>query len=240
LDLTLCKPDYVALSFYKMFGYPTGIGVLIARWSALEKLHRPWFAGGTIEVASVQADLHYLAAGSAAFEDGTLDYANIPAIEVGLSFLEEVGLDTIKTRVRCLAGWLIDSLLELRHANGRPLIQLYGPPNTQSRGGAVTINFYDSNGVVIDHDLIEQAANGEMISLRTGCFCNPGAGEMALGISKQELDSCFSRSSRGMTYDDFRLCIDGKSSGAVRVSVGLVSNFADVYKFTEFAKRFLD
>jgi hypothetical protein len=40
--------------------------------------------------------------------------------------------------------------------------------------------------------------------------------------------------------DDFRLCIDGKSTGAVRMSVGLVSNFADVQKFIEFAMGFVD
>ncbi len=43
-----------------------------------------------------------------------------------------------------------------------------------------------------------------------------------------------------MTYDDFRLCIDGKSTGAVRISVGIVSNFNDVYHFAEFAKLFLN
>ncbi len=240
LDLGRSKPDYVALSFYKMFGYPTGLGALIARWPALEKLHRPWFAGGTIEVASVQADRHFLAAGSAAFEDGTLDYTNIPAIDIGLSYLESVGLDLIHRRVRCLAGWLIESLLALRHGNGRSLVQLYGPASTEDRGGTLTFNFYDPRGRVIDHQQIEGAATEEMISLRTGCFCNPGAGEMALGLSKSELVTCFSGSDRGMTYDDFRLCIDGKSTGAVRVSIGLVSNFSDVFRFVQFAKGFLD
>jgi hypothetical protein len=63
---------------------------------------------------------------------------------------------------------------------------------------------------------------------------------MALGLSKQELVTCFTSSSSGMTYDDFRLCIDGKSTGAVRISVGIVSNFADAHAFVEFAKQFLD
>ena len=31
LDLSRCKPDFVAISFYKMFGYPTGVGALLAR-----------------------------------------------------------------------------------------------------------------------------------------------------------------------------------------------------------------
>ena len=90
LDLSVVKPDFVPISFYKMFGYPTGLGALIARKDALAKLHRPWFAGGTITVASVQGDKYYLADGAAAFEDGTLDYLNIPAIEIGLKHLESI------------------------------------------------------------------------------------------------------------------------------------------------------
>ncbi len=31
LDLSAWTPDFVAISFYKMFGYPTGIGALLAR-----------------------------------------------------------------------------------------------------------------------------------------------------------------------------------------------------------------
>ncbi len=63
------------LSFYKLFGYPTGIGALIARHSALAKLRRPWFAGGTVAFASVQAEDGYrLAPGATGFEDGTIDY----------------------------------------------------------------------------------------------------------------------------------------------------------------------
>ena len=60
-------PDFVVLSFYKIFGYPTGVGALLARPRALGKLRRPWFAGGTITVASVGADRYYLASGSPAF-----------------------------------------------------------------------------------------------------------------------------------------------------------------------------
>jgi selenocysteine lyase/cysteine desulfurase len=241
LDLGRWKPDYVALSFYKMFGYPTGIGALIARPPALEKLHRPWFAGGTITVASVQADTYYLAAGSAGFEDGTLDYANIPAVSYGLDFLEEAGIDHIHCRVGCLTGWLVDELLALRHGTGQPLIRLYGPRGTDWRGGAVTMNFYGPAGEVIDHDVIEERASRQRISLRTGCFCNPGAGEMALGLSKAELENCLLREEEQvrMSLDDFRRCVDDKSTGAVRISVGMVSNFADVWAFVDFARGLL-
>jgi len=242
LDLTKYKPDFVALSFYKIFGYPTGVGTLLARRDALKKLHRPWFAGGTITVASVQGDKYYLADAPAAFEDGTLDYLNIPAVEIGLKHIQSIGYETIHERVRCLTGWLLDNLSAMQHSSGLPLVRIYGPLDTIKRGGAVTANFYTKDGGPIDHRFIEAKANLSNISLRTGCFCNPGAGEIALGISRMELAACFTSPGHDqrLSLDDFRLCIDGKSSGAVRVSVGLVSNFEDVQSFLKFAEGLLN
>lgn len=241
LDLNKVKPDFVPISFYKMFGYPTGLGALIARKEALAKLHRPWFAGGTITVASVQGDKYYMANGASAFEDGTIDYLNIPAVEIGLKHIESIGYDVIHERVRALTGWLLDNLTSMKHSNGMPLLYIYGPTTTQQRGGAVTVNFYDPNKQALDHRLIEQQANEANISLRTGCFCNPGAGEVALEISRVELDVCFTQPGHEdrLTVDDFRSCIDGKSTGAVRISVGMVTNFNDIQGFLAFARGFL-
>lgn len=241
LDLSVVKPDFVTISFYKMFGYPTGLGALIARREALAKLHRPWFAGGTITVASVQGEKYYMADGAHAFEDGTIDYLNIPAIEIGLKHMESIGYDVIQERVHSLAGWLLDNLTSMKHSNGMHLARVYGPTTIQDRGGAVAVNFYDKEGKAIDHRLIEERANEVNISLRTGCFCNPGAGEVALGISRVELDVCFTSPDHEdrLSVDDFRLCIDGKSSGAVRVSVGMVTNFNDIQEFLVFARGLL-
>ena len=63
LDLSVVKPDFVPVSWYKVFGYPTGVGCLIARREALGRLRRPWFAGGSVYMASVQGDWHTPAAG---------------------------------------------------------------------------------------------------------------------------------------------------------------------------------
>jgi molybdenum cofactor sulfurtransferase len=41
--------DAMAVSFYKMFGYPTGVGALIAKKSFLSTLARTWFSGGTVD-----------------------------------------------------------------------------------------------------------------------------------------------------------------------------------------------
>jgi selenocysteine lyase/cysteine desulfurase len=242
LDLSQWHPDFVPLSFYKMFGYPTGVGALIARKSALEKLRRPWFAGGTITIASVQGDGHYLAEGEAAFEDGTINYLNLPAVEIGLHHIQSIGIDIIHDRVMCLTGWLLDNLLSLRHSNGQPLILLYGPTDTHLRGGTVTVNFFDPEGELIDYRRIEALANEINISLRTGCFCNPGAGENAHGLTAAELADCFGNEER-MSFEQFIVAMSGKdidAVGAVRISVGLVTNFADVYRLMAFAQGFID
>lgn len=242
LDIGRWHPDFVAQSFYKMFGYPSGVGCLIARRPALARLHRPWFAGGTITVASVQGDRFYQAAGESGFEEGTPNYQAIPAVSYGLEYLESIGLDTIHCRVSCLTGWLLNRLGQLRHHGGAPLVRVYGPPSMQARGATVTFNLYDAHNRGIDHRGVEERASAANISLRTGCFCNPGGGEIALGITGTELSSCFRAAGHEsrLTVDDFRLCIDGKSTGAVRVSLGLASNLADVEAFVAFAERFLD
>lgn len=239
LDLSRWRADYVTLSFYKIFGYPTGIGALIARRTALRKLNRPWFAGGTITIASVQGDGHFLAEGEAGFEDGTINYLNVPAVEIGLRHIAAVGMACIHTRVECLTSWLLDDLTALRHGNGAPLITVYGPLSTRGRGATITLNFYDPAGLLIDYRLIEQRANTLNMSLRTGCFCNPGAGELAHGLTLDEMQRCF-RDNERMTFEQFLVAMDGKSAGAVRVSLGIASNFADLFAFSQFARSFLD
>ncbi len=183
LDLDRWRPDFVSLSFYKLFGYPTGIGCLIARRQALGRLRRPWFAGGTINIVSVAADGHDWMDGEAGFEDGTLNFLGLPAVDIGLRYLASVGVDAIHGRVGMLTGQLLDQLAELRHSNGAPVIRLYGPRTLRARGGIVAFNVLDPNGGVLDYHAVERAANQSMISLRSGCFCNPGASEAALGLT---------------------------------------------------------
>jgi selenocysteine lyase/cysteine desulfurase len=243
LDLSRWHPDFVSLSFYKIFGYPTGVGALIVRRAVLGKLHRPWFAGGTITIASVQGDGYYLQEGEAGFEDGTIDYLNIPAVEIGLKHIESVGIDTIHTRVLALTDWLIEALLDLRHANGAPLVHFYGPTNTDRRGGTVTFNLFDPAGKLFDYREVEAEANVLNISLRTGCFCNPGAGEQAHGITRDDLADCFGQGHERMTFEEFIRVMSTREKdavGAVRVSTGVASNFADVYRFVQFVGTFLD
>ena len=242
LDVGRWLPDYATFSFYKMFGFPTGIGCLLARKSALQKLNRPWFAGGTITLASTQGQWHHLAPGEAGFEDGTVDYLNIPGVKVGLQHLESIGIDTIHERVACLTGWLLQNLYSLRHKNGKPLVRVYGPTDLEMRGGTVTVNFYDPTGKLLDYRRVEELANEQNISIRTGCFCNPGANEIAEELTEAEIAPGFEEGKRiGLpVFISLLEHSTGKSAGAVRISVGLASNFTDVYRFLTFVHGFLD
>jgi selenocysteine lyase/cysteine desulfurase len=235
-------PDFVTISFYKMFGYPTGVGCLLIRNGMLSRLRRPWFAGGTVNFATVQGRLHVLAPREAGFEDGTLNYLSIPAVQIGLRLLERVGIDTIRTRVHCLTDWLLTELLALRHANGRPMVRLYGPATSADRGATVAMNFYDPAGRLLDYRRIEELAGAQRISLRTGCFCNPGAGETAEGLTEDDMRAGLAEGA-DITLPRFLEVVQhrgGKSAGAIRVSFGLASNFADAERFLRFAAGFRD
>jgi molybdenum cofactor sulfurtransferase len=242
LDLTACRPDFVSLSLYKIFGYPTGIGCLLARRPALAKLKRPWFAGGTIAFASVQTNRHRLAPDEVGFEDGTVNYLTIPAVKIGLDFINQVGLELIHKRVASLTGWLIETLLAPQHSNGRSLVHLHGPKNMAQRGGTLAMNFYDPAGRPFDVYRLEQRANRARISLRTGCFCNPGANEIAHNLPAPALNA-YRQAEPTPTPASFYAYMQrhyGRTAAATRVSVGLVTNFADVYGFVTFVRRLLN
>lgn len=244
LDLAEVQPDFVALSFYKMFGYPTGAGALLARREALASLRRPWFSGGTITLASVQgAGWHHLAPGHAGFEDGTVDYLGLPAVTIGLRHLADIGIDTVHTRVAALAAWLLGEMSMLRHSNGAPMVRLFGPKTMDRRGATIAFYLLDPSGAVYEVQRVEELAGFERISIRTGCFCNPGDGEVAHGISRDEMAECFAEPEIPVTLLDCQRLIQdatGKVPNTIRISLGLVSNFADVWRFMAFAEGFRD
>ena len=242
LDLHRVQPDFAPVSFYKMFGYPTGVGALLARRQALAKLQRPWFAGGTVQLVSTKAVLHILAEGGEAFEEGTVNYTSLPAISAGLRFLQDVGIDCIHDRVMALMGYLLRAMQEMRHSNGKPLLVIYGPTTTTQRGGTIAFNILDPDGTVVPFQQVEAEANDAMISLRSGCFCNPGAGEYSLTHTGEEVQRCVETATTAGRFDPDRFhdCLGNKATGAVRISLGLVSNFEDVARVCAFLAGFRD
>jgi selenocysteine lyase/cysteine desulfurase len=121
-------------------------------------------------------------------------------------------------------------------------VRVYGPVSTTMRGGVVTMNFYDPDGHLLDYRRVEELAAERRISLRTGCFCNPGVGEAAEGISEDDIAAAMAATPE-LSLPRFLQFIthrNGKSAGSIRVSFGIASTFADAWAFREFAAGLRD
>ena len=186
----------------------------------------------------MQRQYYQSAPGAAHFEDGTVNYLSLPAVEIGLRFLDRIGIDTIHDRVSMLAESLLEALGSLRHSNGSPAATIYGPKAYEQRGATVAFNFLHPDGRIVDERYVDRVVGEHTISLRTGCFCNPGAGEVAFTISRETLLG--GEFGDAMMLDDCVRVIGLPSGGAIRVSLGLASNFADVHRFMRFADEFID
>jgi selenocysteine lyase/cysteine desulfurase len=227
LDLSVLRPDFACVSFYKMFGFPTGVGALIARRDALALLRRPWFAGGTIEWVATYERAHALRPGSGAFEDGTPPFLAFDAVCDGLDLLESIGMERVDAHVRAMTARMLRGLGALRHSGGRPLVTVYGPSDLERRGGTVAFNVLDGAGCVIPFEQVVALAADRRVSLRGGCFCNPGCEETALGFAPQQTREC-RRALRGRySFPSFSACRGGPA-GAVRASVGIPTIESDV------------
>jgi selenocysteine lyase/cysteine desulfurase len=212
-----------------MFGYPTGIGALVARRASLAELRRPWFAGGTVDFVSVQSGVHALREGSEGFEDGTANFLAIGAIPAGLAFLEQVGVEQMERRATWLALRLIRELARLRHGNGAPVAQVYGPTTGECRGATVAFNVLDPAGVAIPYQVVEARTREARVSVRGGCFCNPGTAEAAFRFAIGRAEECLRKThATGWSIPRFAECMQGSAVGAVRASFGAPSNGDDL------------
>ena len=239
LSLRDVQADFVALSFYKMFGYPTGIGALVARRDALSELGRPWFSGGTVDFVSVQNRTHALRADEAGFEDGTPNFLGIAAVAAGLDFLDALGMAPIERHATGLAARLIEEFAALRHRNGLPLVRVYGPRDCTLRAATVAFNVMDDKGATVPYALVERRAREALISIRAGCFCNPGASEAAFGFCAADASRCMTSTARdGWSLDRFAACMKGYPVGALRASFGVPSNQTDLFRLVSVVESF--
>ncbi|HZX25855.1 MAG TPA: aminotransferase class V-fold PLP-dependent enzyme, partial [Telluria sp.] len=226
---------FLCCAFYKLFGLPTGLGALIVRRSALARLERPWFAGGTVDFVSIEHGLHRRSAGHAGFEDGTPNFLAAGAVEGGFALLARVPRPALRRRLRMLTARFLEGAAALRHADGFPKIQLYGPRELSGRGATVAFNLLAPDGRCVPYALVEEHARRARVAIRGGCFCNPGAGERAFGFAQRGVASCLRRLQDNFTHARLQQCLGQDATvGALRMSLGLPSNEADVDRLLAF------
>ncbi|XP_066963343.1 molybdenum cofactor sulfurase-like isoform X1 [Macrobrachium rosenbergii] len=103
LDLARWKPDFVNLSFYKIMGYPTGLGCLLVSSRCWDLLRKTYYGGGTVQmVDSRKMTLVPRPVLHDRFEDGTLPYLSIIAVRHGFDvILKHTGLGGIRRATLC-------------------------------------------------------------------------------------------------------------------------------------------
>ncbi|KAG1780102.1 PLP-dependent transferase [Suillus placidus] len=243
ISLSETPVDAMVVSFYKMFGYPTGVGALIVKESFLEILERPWFAGGTVDVVQVPGSIFTRTSVlHEQFEDGTINFMTLPAVTNGLRFLSAY-LPFLPLRLSCLTHYLVTSLSRLRHdSTGTPVVKILSKlpsrrlksVGEQGDSGSTISLIFLSAREMIPNSFIEYVAVSRNISLRTGCMCNPGGAASLQGIQDQ-----MERVYLGVTLKDFER-VFGRELGVVRISLGLGSNFQDVWKIVMLASSLAD
>lgn len=237
LNLQDCPADFIPISFYKMFGFPTGLGALLVHNNTAGILKKTYFGGGTAAAYLSGEDYYVQAANiSDRFEDGTVSFLDIIALNHSFDTLYKItgGMHNIQQHTFGLARYTYMLLSSLCHGNGRPVAQIYTEgqfesPSTQ--GAILNFNLMDSHGQIVGYSQVDRMASLYNIHVRTGCFCNTGACQYFLGITNHQMKRNLQA---GHVCGDSIDLVDGQPTGSVRVSFGYMSTFEDCQKFLKF------
>ncbi|KAJ2083150.1 hypothetical protein H4R24_001063 [Coemansia sp. RSA 988] len=237
LDQLSTGPDFVALSMYKIFGAPTGLGVLLVRRSSVPYLRpKSYFGGGT--VAGIAFDRQWQVHRSdveSRLEDGTLNFQGIISLQHALDAHSRIyhSMENVAQHAQSITSYAQTALRSLTHGNGRPVCEIYGHISNANYGPTIAFNILDNGGKFIGFVEVERLAVMAGISLRSGRFCNPGAAQGWLQLSTSEL---VRHSSMGFVCGDDHDLIDGKPIGALRVSFGAMTSKQDIDVLVRFLK----
>jgi cysteine desulfurase/selenocysteine lyase len=155
LDVKQLGCDFLCFSGHKMCG-PQGIGVLYARKDLLQDMTPLYYGGGMI--TKVYTDHTQVKKGSHALEAGTPNVAGAVGLAAAITYLENTGMDNIRTHEQELTHYTFSQLekIESLHVVG----------SNQDRLGIIA---FDIKGMH-SHD-IASVLNTRNICVRSGQHC---------------------------------------------------------------------
>ena len=149
--------DFMAFSAHKMLG-PTGVGVLYVKREILNEM--PPFIGGGDMIKEVHKnetkynDLPYK------FEGGTPNIADVIGFGAAIDYLNKIGMDKVREHEMDVTNYAIEAIAGVKG------VSIYGPSNSNHRGGVVSFNIGD----IHPHDLAT-IMNDHGIAIRSGHHC---------------------------------------------------------------------
>ncbi|XP_009616549.1 uncharacterized protein [Nicotiana tomentosiformis] len=156
----------------------------------------------------------------------------------GLDHADKLGLVLISSRARYLVNWLINALSRLQHPHAGdihpPLVKIYGPKISFNRGPAVAFNVFDWKGQKIDPTLVQKLADRNNISLSCAFLQHIWFSKMYDDEKKTILET------RSGEVGDNKKGKLNCGVSVITVSLGMMTNFEDLYRLWSFIARFLD
>uniref|UniRef100_V5F2G9 MOSC domain-containing protein n=2 Tax=Kalmanozyma brasiliensis (strain GHG001) TaxID=1365824 RepID=V5F2G9_KALBG len=229
-----------AFSFYKIFGYPTGIGGLLVKASAAPQLRsKTYCGGGTVD--SIISETRWTKPKKdleARFEDGTVNFHGILAVAKAMDYYQQTfgSWDLRRDYVAGLRSSLFQAMQNMRHGNGNPVVKLYVGLNTEGDSGPIiNFNILTADGSVVPPQEVDRLASISNIHLRMGRHCNPGFVTSQLGVTAAQLKQEYAD---GVGCDDAGDASSSKVSASLRASLCLLNTDEDIERLVGFIARF--
>jgi molybdenum cofactor sulfurtransferase len=238
-------PDFLVMSFYKIFGFPD-LGALIIRKEAGHVFdHRKYFGGGTTGMITCRSMTWVVRRDTSLterLEDGTGPTHNILALSCAIDTHNQLygGQDMVSRHTSFLASRLYEGLERLKYKDGTPLVRIYKDPTSlhgdpRTQGATVAFNVQKPNGETYSSTNVGAIAADHRILLRAGGMCNPVGMAQAVGLSDNDIQTAYHSGFRCNQPDDI---YEGKPFGMVRASLGPMSTLSDVRTFLRFMEGY--
>jgi selenocysteine lyase/cysteine desulfurase len=189
-------PDFVCVSFYKIFGFPDLGALVVRRESGHILALRKYFGGGTVSMVSTMSGAWHLskalesAAGTGTgvgegeasalhegLEDGTLPFHSIVALGEALNVHVELygSMENVSAHTTALVGRLYQGMRRLRYPNGQRLCRIYGGEDGRTefgdatcQGATISFNVFRADGGYESYAVVEKLANERGVYVRSG------------------------------------------------------------------------
>ncbi|CAI2191488.1 13878_t:CDS:2 [Funneliformis geosporum] len=234
------SPDFVVLSFYKMFGFPTGLGALILKTELNQILRKAYFGGGTLKASVYDRQWQQFRDDlTERYEDGTVNFLNIIALDYAFDSMERLykNYEYISNHVTSLITYLSRTMKSFCHYNGQAVCIVNSDrdfSDNKQQGATFSFNLKRSDGKLVGYLEVEKLASVNGIHIRSGGNCNPGSVSKWMGITSDEFMQNYMC---GKVCDDNQDIFHGKSYGAVRLSIGAMTTIEDILIWLDFFER---
>ena len=155
--------DFYAFSGHKMYG-PMGIGCLWGRRKILEAMPPFLTGGGMINTVDFQNTIFTDLPDK--FEAGTPNVAGAVGLAAAVKYLKNIGMENVRKHEIELTEYCYKLLKKLKS----PKLRLFGPEDSENRGGLVAFTLSINGKEIHGHD-VAQVLDSQGIAVRSGHHC---------------------------------------------------------------------